>query len=162
MNKIRLTGLLSRFRRLHRLNQEWSVAALNSTKASHSESPISHIVAPQVADKSIVVTGDVCSSICAKYGISLSDFYSWNPGVGSKCQSLWLNTYCCVGRIWTLMGEGTGRYFASPLYHRHSAGHTLALLSFRFNHSLAGTRKTPYLCLFVGLFGIRDECLWLW
>ena len=98
MNEIRLTELCSRSQRLHRPSQEWSVAALNSTKASNPQWLIAHIVEPQVSDSSIVVTGDICSSICAKYGISLSDFYSWNPGVGSECQGLWLNTYCCVGR----------------------------------------------------------------
>ncbi|CAK7209747.1 hypothetical protein SCUCBS95973_000545 [Sporothrix curviconia] len=45
-----------------------------------------------------VVKGDTCAKIVAKYGtFSLSDFYGWNPAVGTDCSGLWLNTYVCVG-----------------------------------------------------------------
>ncbi|KAJ9143047.1 LysM domain-containing protein [Pleurostoma richardsiae] len=44
-------------------------------------------------------TGDSCAVIASTYGISLSDFYAWNTGVGSNCQSLWADTYYCVGII---------------------------------------------------------------
>ncbi len=46
-----------------------------------------------------VASGDSCPSIASQYGISLAQFYAWNPAVGSDCTSLWLNTYCCVGVI---------------------------------------------------------------
>ncbi|KAK3898439.1 hypothetical protein C8A05DRAFT_47255 [Staphylotrichum tortipilum] len=46
-----------------------------------------------------VVSGDSCPSIASQYGISLAQFYAWNPAVGSDCTSLWLNTYCCVGIV---------------------------------------------------------------
>ncbi|KAL4940189.1 hypothetical protein BDV06DRAFT_197177 [Aspergillus oleicola] len=45
-----------------------------------------------------VSDGDQCGAIATKYGITLSSFYSWNPGVGSSCGSLWLGYYVCVGK----------------------------------------------------------------
>ncbi|KAI1354385.1 carbohydrate-binding module family 50 protein [Xylaria sp. FL0043] len=51
-----------------------------------------------------VQSGDTCSIIAAKYGISLAQFYAWNPAVGSSCLSLGLNDYVCVG---TLNATGT-------------------------------------------------------
>ena len=44
-----------------------------------------------------VVSGDGCASIAQKGGISLTNFYKWNPGVGSNCESLWLDYYVCIG-----------------------------------------------------------------
>lgn len=45
----------------------------------------------------LVESGDGCTSIATKYGISLANFYHWNPSVGSSCGSLWLENYVCVG-----------------------------------------------------------------
>jgi LysM domain. len=59
---------------------------------------ISFSLSAQTFNTQAVVSGDYCAAIAAKYGISVSDFYNWNPGVGNNCQSLWLNTYYCVGR----------------------------------------------------------------
>lgn len=44
-----------------------------------------------------VSSGDSCYSIAGNHGISLSDFYAWNPTVGNDCGNLWLNYYECVG-----------------------------------------------------------------
>lgn len=44
-----------------------------------------------------VVSGDGCQAIADEYGITLTDFYSWNPDVGSACASLWLGYAVCVG-----------------------------------------------------------------
>ncbi|KAM7198731.1 LysM domain containing protein [Naviculisporaceae sp. PSN 640] len=43
-----------------------------------------------------VVSGNTCATIASQYGISLSNFYAWNTGVGNACQSLWLDYYVCV------------------------------------------------------------------
>ncbi|KAI0191405.1 hypothetical protein EV127DRAFT_338251 [Xylaria flabelliformis] len=51
-----------------------------------------------------VQSGDTCSIIVAKYGITLAQFYAWNPAVGSSCAYLGLNDYVCVG---TLNATGT-------------------------------------------------------
>ncbi|KAI8952346.1 hypothetical protein F4801DRAFT_577509 [Xylaria longipes] len=49
-------------------------------------------------DFHLVKSGDTCTSIAANQGISLANFYAWNPDVGSStCTSLKLNYYVCVG-----------------------------------------------------------------
>ncbi|KAJ9156077.1 carbohydrate-binding module family 50 protein [Pleurostoma richardsiae] len=45
----------------------------------------------------LVQSGDGCYDIAADYGISLDDFYTWNPAVGTDCSGLWPNYYVCVG-----------------------------------------------------------------
>ncbi|KAJ5704838.1 hypothetical protein N7536_000527 [Penicillium majusculum] len=47
----------------------------------------------------LVVSGDSCSSIATSQGISLTNFYAWNPAVGSSCAYLGLGDYVCVGII---------------------------------------------------------------
>jgi LysM repeat protein len=45
-----------------------------------------------------VVSGDGCFDIAATYGIALSQFYAWNPPVGTDCSGLWLDySYCVQG-----------------------------------------------------------------
>ncbi|GKZ42130.1 hypothetical protein AbraIFM66951_000837 [Aspergillus brasiliensis] len=44
-----------------------------------------------------VVSGDSCYSISQAYGITLDEFYDWNPDVGDDCSSLWLGYGVCVG-----------------------------------------------------------------
>ncbi|KAK5636388.1 hypothetical protein RRF57_012100 [Xylaria bambusicola] len=45
----------------------------------------------------VVVSGDGCWAIANEYGITLDEFYTLNPAVGSDCQSLWLGYAVCVG-----------------------------------------------------------------
>jgi hypothetical protein len=45
----------------------------------------------------LVVSGDECGDLATDYGISLTQFYNWNPAVGSSCQYLELGYYVCVG-----------------------------------------------------------------
>ncbi|RPA93363.1 hypothetical protein L873DRAFT_1581791, partial [Choiromyces venosus 120613-1] len=45
----------------------------------------------------LVASGDTCAGIASSQGISLANFYAWNPAVGSTCASLWLGYYVCVG-----------------------------------------------------------------
>ncbi|KAF3402057.1 LysM domain-containing protein [Penicillium rolfsii] len=44
----------------------------------------------------LVMSGDSCASIASSAGISLANFYSWNPTVGNSCSNLWLGYYVCV------------------------------------------------------------------
>lgn len=46
-----------------------------------------------------VESGDTCAAIAKAADVSLSDFYKWNPGVGSDCSSLWLGYYVCTSVI---------------------------------------------------------------
>ncbi len=44
----------------------------------------------------LVVSGDTCSSIASAAGISLSDFYTWNPAVGTSCAKLFAENNVCI------------------------------------------------------------------
>ncbi|KAL3433589.1 hypothetical protein BDV09DRAFT_186601 [Aspergillus tetrazonus] len=43
-----------------------------------------------------VVSRDTCADIAADVVISLTDFVSWNPGVGSNCSGLCLGYNVCI------------------------------------------------------------------
>ena len=43
--------------------------------------------------------GEGCQQVVDRNGISLEDFYTWNPDVGSTCSGLWADVYVCVGII---------------------------------------------------------------
>ncbi|KAJ3464376.1 hypothetical protein MRS44_009162 [Fusarium solani] len=45
----------------------------------------------------LVKTTTTCLSIQDYYKLPLSDFYKWNPAIGSACTSLWANYYVCLG-----------------------------------------------------------------
>jgi LysM repeat protein len=44
-----------------------------------------------------VGSGDSCWTIEQAYGISATQFQSWNPYVDASCSNLWLDYYVCVG-----------------------------------------------------------------
>ncbi|OHW95300.1 LysM domain-containing protein [Colletotrichum incanum] len=46
-----------------------------------------------------VVAGDTCEAISAKHGITVAQFQSWNPSVGTTCTGLWANAYACVSIV---------------------------------------------------------------
>ncbi|KAI1146243.1 hypothetical protein F4825DRAFT_456675 [Nemania diffusa] len=45
----------------------------------------------------LVVSGDQCSTVASNAGITLANFYAWNPAVGSTCAYLDLGDYVCIG-----------------------------------------------------------------
>lgn len=50
-------------------------------------------------DFDFVEPDDGCQAVANRNNISLADFLSWNPDVGSSCSGLWANVYVCVGII---------------------------------------------------------------
>ncbi|KAJ9374868.1 CAZyme family GH18 [Paecilomyces variotii] len=68
----------------------------SGTKVS-TPSPIQTGMVSDCDDFHLVVTNDTCASVADVAGISLSDFYAWNPAVGSKCLYLALGDYVCIG-----------------------------------------------------------------
>lgn len=57
-------------------------------------------MAPNCNKFVLVKEGDgFCGDIAKRAGITTSDFYKWNAGVGDGCQNLWLDTYYCIGLI---------------------------------------------------------------
>jgi hypothetical protein len=61
-----------------------------------------------------VALDDQCASIVAEAGISLADFYSWNPAVGSKCTTLWADNYVCTGIIGSTPTQPVDNGVATP------------------------------------------------
>jgi hypothetical protein len=53
---------------------------------------------PGCANFYLVIAGDDCWTIANANSIALADFYTWNPVVGSECQSLQPSYYVCVRR----------------------------------------------------------------
>lgn len=43
-----------------------------------------------------VVTNDGCAAIAKANNVTLSDFYLWNPDVGTDCKGLQAGTYACI------------------------------------------------------------------
>ncbi|KAK0385665.1 hypothetical protein NLU13_6842 [Sarocladium strictum] len=68
----------------------------------------------------LVVSGDTCSQIATTAGISLANFYAWNPAVGSTCNLLLLGDYVCIGvlgsptRTTTTSSKPTGNGISTP------------------------------------------------
>ncbi|OQD80022.1 hypothetical protein PENANT_c040G10752 [Penicillium antarcticum] len=63
-----------------------------------------------------IVANDTCPAIVKEYGIKLTDFYSWNPGVGSDCRTLKTEYYVCVavsGGSNSMNTTGTGSQTAT-------------------------------------------------
>ncbi|KAK1756638.1 hypothetical protein QBC47DRAFT_298828 [Echria macrotheca] len=56
-------------------------------------------------------TDEDCSYILSSQGISMADFYEWNKGVGMNCETMWADTYQCVGVIG---GESIPRTTSRP------------------------------------------------
>lgn len=80
-----------------------SVATSTTTKTSTSgistPSPVQTGMVSTCDEFYMVVSGDSCSAIASNYGIALTDFYSWNPAVGSSCVYLDVDDYVCVGIV---------------------------------------------------------------
>ncbi|KAJ8069030.1 hypothetical protein OCU04_002704 [Sclerotinia nivalis] len=55
----------------------------------------------------LVVSGDECGTIASKNGISLTQFYAWNPAVGSTCEYLDLGDYVCIDIIGVTISTST-------------------------------------------------------
>lgn len=47
----------------------------------------------------LVQSGDQCGNIASAYGITLANFYAWNPAVGNTCASLIAGDYVCVNIV---------------------------------------------------------------
>ncbi|BDD61511.1 hypothetical protein MAP00_006553 [Monascus purpureus] len=91
-----------------------------------------------------VQSGNTCDSIEASYGISFTQFYAWNPSIGSQCENLWLGyVYCVNGPIAT----GTGSAPVAPTqmgivsncneYYTVASGDTCSGIESQFNDTFA-------------------------
>ncbi|KAJ5556384.1 hypothetical protein N7494_000299 [Penicillium frequentans] len=74
-----------------------SLALTSTPSVPSTPSPIQTGMVSDCDEFYLVVSGDDCATIASDYDISLTDFYAWNPAVGSTCASLWVDDYVCVG-----------------------------------------------------------------
>ncbi|CAN8099074.1 unnamed protein product [Discula destructiva] len=86
-----------------------AIASLFSTAtaqtATSTTTAVSTIVTPTPTQPEMVDNcdafyevqpGDYCSLIAAETSITLAEFYTYNPGVGSDCSALALDHWVCV------------------------------------------------------------------
>ncbi|PCH00308.1 Peptidoglycan-binding Lysin subgroup [Penicillium occitanis (nom. inval.)] len=66
-------------------------------RAEAIPSPIQSGIANNCDKYYKVVPDDTCVGVAYQHGITLSQFYSWNPAVGYNCQVLLAGYYVCVG-----------------------------------------------------------------
>ncbi|KAL4977418.1 hypothetical protein BDW66DRAFT_158791 [Aspergillus desertorum] len=75
-----------------------STSTASSTASSTSPySPQRTGTAANCTEYYFVRKGDSCSTILSEYDISIAEFYSWNPTVGSDCSTMEYGYYVCVG-----------------------------------------------------------------
>lgn len=84
----------------------YCVRAATSTGSVPSSTQPSDVVTPSPVQSGItdrcntfhkVKSGDGCYDIANDHGISLDDFYEYNPAVGTDCSGLFPDDYVCVG-----------------------------------------------------------------
>ncbi|KAH8889139.1 hypothetical protein GQ53DRAFT_825896 [Thozetella sp. PMI_491] len=75
-----------------------STTAPSTTTNGGPPGPTQTGIAPNCDAWYVVVAGDTCDGIVSKYGnLTLAQFYSWNPAVGSSCQFLDSGYAVCIG-----------------------------------------------------------------
>ncbi|KFY15444.1 hypothetical protein V491_05681, partial [Pseudogymnoascus sp. VKM F-3775] len=71
---------------------------LPTTSAAPTESPMQSGIAKSCTEYWLVMSSDSCQSIEDSNSITESQFFTWNPAVGtSTCDNLTPNFYVCVG-----------------------------------------------------------------
>ncbi|KAF3811697.1 LysM domain-containing protein [Colletotrichum gloeosporioides] len=80
----------------------------SSSPPSTTTSPGNGVATPQPTQPGMVDNcnkfyfvkpGDTCQVVVSNAGISLEQFYAWNPSVGNTCSGLWADVNVCVGLI---------------------------------------------------------------
>ncbi|KAJ6013314.1 hypothetical protein N7540_007905 [Penicillium herquei] len=69
---------------------------ISSSDQVSTPSPIQTGMTSACDEFYLVVSGDTCAAILSTWGITLAQFYAWNPAVGSTCANLWVDDYVCV------------------------------------------------------------------
>jgi hypothetical protein len=74
-------------------------------------------MAPGCTQFYLVQSGDTCSSIVTKYGITAAEFDGWNPAVGTNCATgVWLGYYYCISNTTSsiLPPGGSPSFYSTP------------------------------------------------
>ncbi|KAH7317179.1 LysM domain protein [Stachybotrys elegans] len=98
----------------------------------------------------LVEQDESCASIARAYGISQSQFLTWNPKAGNTCSGLWADAYACVSIIGhepTPTSPGNGVATPSPIqngmtpncktFHFVQADETCRTISARYGITVA-------------------------
>ncbi|RMJ21666.1 LysM domain-containing protein [Aspergillus sp. HF37] len=72
-------------------------AASPTTTATPTPTPTQDGMVSNYNQFYMVETGDGCYAIATSHGLTLEQFYSYNPAVGSDCSTLYPDYYVCVG-----------------------------------------------------------------
>ncbi|KAM0326641.1 hypothetical protein ACHAQA_006510 [Verticillium albo-atrum] len=79
-------------------------------------SPLQLGVVSNCAQFHLVISGDKCSTIAAKFGIPVAQFLEWNPSALSSCKGLKTNAYACVSTIgWSPSPTNPNNGIQTPL-----------------------------------------------
>ncbi|KAI4089539.1 MAG: hypothetical protein LQ339_008532 [Xanthoria mediterranea] len=69
-----------------------------TSPAPTEPTPVQSGISSQCKQYYKVQDGDTCAGIVNKYHtFTLADFYSWNPAVGSNCETLFVEYFVCIG-----------------------------------------------------------------
>ncbi|KAH7625384.1 hypothetical protein B0T09DRAFT_62838 [Sordaria sp. MPI-SDFR-AT-0083] len=106
-----------------------------------------------------VVAGDECQAIANKYSVSLSQFYAWNPAIGTGCSTLWAGYNVCVHTVGattiktTASPTSTGNGIATPTptqpgmvgnckrFHQVASGDTCEVIASKYGTTSAKIRS---------------------
>ena len=92
-----LSSLASAAAHIPRDGTPTTLTAAAAINAVATPSPIQPGMTSNCDSFHLVSSTDTCVTIASSAGITLANFYSWNPGVGSGCDTLWLGYYVCTG-----------------------------------------------------------------
>ncbi|KAL4958979.1 uncharacterized protein BDV14DRAFT_194147 [Aspergillus stella-maris] len=129
-----------------------TITVTATTTTSSSVGPTQTDTVPGCKEFYTVVDGDGCDTIEDQFGITFSQFYAWNPSVGSECSNLWLGyAYCVDGptSTATITASTTGPDAPTQTgiaadctkYHTVKAGDSCANIQFTYDVTFAQLYK---------------------
>ncbi|KAE9375011.1 carbohydrate-binding module family 50 protein, partial [Stipitochalara longipes BDJ] len=111
-----------------------STSAASSSSAvscqASAPAPTQSGTIPNCCEYYVIVSGDKCGDIEQEYGISSSDFRSWNPEINSLCYNLAIGYAYCV-----LVGPN----ITSSTMAAMSSSSSMSLIAFATSSTIAET-----------------------
>ncbi|KAH8653610.1 hypothetical protein BX600DRAFT_526827, partial [Xylariales sp. PMI_506] len=116
-----------------------STSTVGAVSSVSTPSPVQTGITSGCTEFYQAVANDGCSAIASKYGISLDDFYDWNPAVvGSDCTDFWISEYYCVAVSTT----STTATSTTPVVTWYSTSHSITITP-QPTHTSIQPSKTP-------------------
>ncbi|KAH7075512.1 hypothetical protein BKA63DRAFT_602897 [Paraphoma chrysanthemicola] len=76
-----------------------STTKATPTNGISTPTPVQSGMVNNCDDFYLVKDNEICADIVKAYGISLEQFYAWNPAVGNTCSALRATYYVCVSTV---------------------------------------------------------------